>query len=198
MERIKQKQQSSIVLFSGGVDSTVLLYEAMTRGNVYAVSFAYGQRHKKELDYAAATAKRLGIEHQVCNLDFDWLRCGLLDTHRGPVNNPVVPNRNAIMINIAASVAIQNGIEIVYIGCNQNDWELFADCRPNFLRAMDEATSLNGVRLVAPFVGKTKSDIVELGNSYGVDWAQTWSCYLGEKEPCGDCLACKERKNAGV
>jgi len=103
------------------------------------------------------------------------------------------------MISIAASIAMERGSQMVFIGCNKTDWDLFPDCRPLYMRAINEATLLQGgIHLIAPLIGMTKKDIVEAGKQYSIDWSKTWSCYKGEKEPCGECAACKERIKAGV
>ena len=214
------EKMEAIVLFSGGMDSTLILHQclaewqgkcdklrkgrnvknAITR--VHAVSFAYGQRHHKELDFAARYLEGLGkVTHQVVHLDFDWLRSPLLSSHRGvdPDETPVIPGRNSIMISIAVSIAMERGSQMVFIGCNKTDWDVFPDCRPIYMRAINEVSLLQGgVHLIAPLIGMTKEDIVEAGKQYNIDWSNTWSCYKGEKEPCGECAACKERSKAGV
>ena len=194
-----------LLLFSGGMDSTVLLHE-LTKNkigigirqkpnsvkDVVCLSFIYGQPHAdKELTAAKAYTEKLGIKHIFEKLDFPFLKQDMAG------DNPVVPNRNAIFISVAAAIAKVNNCAAIFIGCTQSDFETFPDCRPVFLRAIDEAmTYAVNVRVIAPLVGRSKSEIVKLGKQHKIDWAETWSCYAGADEPCGGCAACIERNNA--
>ena len=193
----------ALLLFSGGIDSTCLLHKLLAEKigkrkqpnpvqEVVCLSFNYGQPHAdKELTAAKLITDKLGVEHLFEMLNFPFLKQDMTGA------NPVVPNRNMIFLAVAGAVAQQNNCEAIYIGCTQSDFEVFADCRPLFLRQMNEAMLLaNGIHVVAPLVGKTKKQIVNDGG--GIDWNQTWSCYAGTDEPCGDCAACKERAAANV
>jgi len=194
----------ALLLFSGGMDSTFLLHELLAENvagkrqrenpvnDVVCLSFIYGQPHAdKELRAAKAYTEKLGVKHLFEKLDFPFLR------HDMAGDNPVVPNRNAIFISVAAAIAQVNECVAIYVGCTQSDYETFPDCRPVFLRSIDEAmTCAVNVRVFAPLVGRPKSDIVKLGKQYQIDWGSTWSCYAGADEPCGKCAACIERNNA--
>jgi len=206
--------KEATLLYSGGMDSTLILHQCLAEyrsttnrvkndiTTVHAVSFAYGQRHGKELVYATRYLKQFeNVSHQIVHLDFDWLKCSLLSDNRSfnPDDCPIVPGRNSIMISIAASVAMQRGSDLVFIGANKTDLDLFPDCRSDYLRGIGEALLKQGnIHLIAPLMGMTKSEIADAGTALGIDWAMTWSCYKGEKEPCGQCVACKERTRAGV
>lgn len=212
--------REAIVLYSGGMDSTLILHQCLAewRGacddlkkgrrvknditKIHAVSFAYGQRHNRELDYAAKYIKSLGkITHQIVHLDFDWLRSSLLQSEDAfnPKDDPVIPGRNSILISIGASIAMGRGSDLLFVGFNRNDDEVFPDCRPAYVRAINEVTLLQGgVHLVAPLIGYTKRDIVREGEKYNIDWSKTWSCYEGGKHPCGECGACRERSTTNV
>ncbi len=109
--------------------------------------------------------------------------------------DPVVPNRNIIFISAAGAIAEFGGFNLIFIGCTQSDYGVFPDCRPSFLRTADETLmGAVGVNLISPLVGMKKSDIVGVGRKkHGIDWGETWSCYAGGDEPCGECLACRER-----
>lgn len=192
-------------LFSGGMDSTYLLHKLLAKKigirkrpnpvtEVLCLSFIYGQGNAvKELTAAKAITDKLGVEHLFEKLDFPFLKQDMTG------NNPVVPNRNMIFLSIAGAVAEGHKCKAVYIGCTGSDFEVFPDCRPVFLRAMNDAMTLgNNVNVFAPLVGRTKTDIVQTGKAHGIDWDATWSCYTGRDEPCEECLACKERKAAGV
>ena len=195
----------ALLLFSGGMDSTFLLHELTKEKvgtgirqrlnpvkDVICLSFIYGQPHAdKELTAAKAYTEKLGVKHLFEKLDFPFLSQDMAG------DNPVVPNRNAIFISVAAAIAQVNECAVIYIGCTQSDFDTFPDCRPAFLRSIDEAmTYAVNIRVVAPLVGQTKSDIVKLGKQYQIDWGETWSCYAGADEPCGKCAACIERTNA--
>ncbi len=184
----------TLLLFSGGMDSTFLLHELLAEnaGEVVCLSFIYGQPHAdKELTAAKAYTEKLGVEHLFEKLDFPFLRQDMAG------DNPVVPNRNAIFISVAAAIAQVNECAAICIGCTQSDIEMFPDCRPVFLRSIDEAmTHAVNIRVVAPLVGQTKSDIVKIGKQHQIDWGATWSCYAGADDPCGKCAACIERTNA--
>ena len=195
----------ALLLFSGGMDSTFLLHE-LTKEKVgtgirkslnpvketVCLSFIYGQPHAdKELSAAKAITDKLGVEHLFEKLAFPFLR------HDMAGANPDVPNRNAIFITVSAAIAQVNKCDAIYIGCTQSDYDTFPDCRPAFLRSIDEAMTLAvGIRVIAPLVGLTKSNIVEKGKEQQIDWTATWSCYAGKDEPCGKCAACNERNNA--
>ena len=184
----------TLLLFSGGLDSTYLLHELLAKHEVVCLSFIYGQPHAdKELTAAKAITDKLGVEHLFEKLDFPFLKQDMAG------DNPVVPNRNMIFLAVAGAIAEVHKCTAIHIGCTQSDYEFFPDCRPAFLRRANEAMlSANGIHVVAPLVGRTKADIVQTGKSHNIDWNETWSCYAGRDEPCGECLACKERKAAGV
>jgi len=195
----------ALLLFSGGMDSTYLLHELLrekvgkgkmqvsnTVKEVVCLSFIYGQPHAdRELTAAKAITDKLGVKHLFEKLDFPFLKQDMAGS------NPVVPNRNMIFLAVAGAIAEAHKCGLVCIGCTRSDYGIFRDCRPAFLREMNEALLLsNGIHIVAPLVGRTKAELVE--DASGIDWGATWSCYKGEAEPCGECLACKEREASGV
>jgi len=194
-----------LLLFSGGIDSTFLLHKLLVKTvglrklpnpvtEVVCLSFIYGQPHAdKELTAAKAITDKLGVEHLFEQLDFPFLKQDMAGA------NPVVPNRNMIFLAVAGAIAEVHKCKVINIGCTQSDFETFPDCRPDFLRQMNETMLLaNGIHVDAPLVGRSKADIVQAGRAHGIDWGETWSCYKGEAEPCGECLACKERAAANV
>ena len=195
----------ALLLFSGGIDSTFLLHKLLVKTvglrklpnpvtEVVCLSFIYGQPHAdKELTAAKSITDKLGVEHLFEKLDFPFLKQDMAGA------NPVVPNRNMIFLAVAGAIAEVHKCKAINIGCTQSDFETFPDCRPAFLRQMNETMLLaNGIHVVAPLVGRSKADIVQAGKAHGIDWGETWSCYKGEAEPCGECLACKERAAANV
>lgn len=203
---------SDLILFSGGLDSTVLLYHLIQRDALVALSFLYGQRHKKELLFAKETCSKLEIEHLVIPVDQIYQYVArdsallnhsqvLPDDHYTHENQKVtvVPGRNLLFLSIATAIAESRGIKDVYYAAHSNDHAIYPDCRPEFVESVSATTSLATDGLVtihAPFVHKTKADIVLLGASLGVPFEQTWSCYAGGELHCGVCATCQERREA--
>jgi len=205
----------TIAIVSGGLDSVTLAYLLASQGHaLHLLSFDYGQRHKKELDYAVRCAVNLGAQHDVIDLSTvaPFLTGSALtdniDVPEGHYAAPnmrvtVVPNRNAIMLSIAYAVAVAEGAEMVATGVHAGDHPIYPDCRPEFIRAFDEmerqATdgyAASGLHLYAPFVNMSKADIVALGAALFVPYADTWSCYKGDTAHCGVCGTCVERREA--
>lgn len=203
----------AIAVVSGGMDSTVLAYQATGLfSRVDLLSVDYGQRHRKELDYAAMTAERLGCRHDVVALPLAEMLTGsaLTDAsvevphgHYAADNMAltVVPNRNAILISVAYAVAVARGADAVLVGVHAGDHHVYPDCRPAFVSALDAALRIGNegvgdVRLEAPFVNHSKTDIARLGGRLGVEWSETWSCYEGGEVHCGRCGTCVERHEA--
>lgn len=210
---------AAVVLLSGGMDSTVLLHHvARTLGRVplHALSFDYGQRHDRELDCARSQAQAAGAtEHRVVNLDFvaDLVKGGtslvrggddvpdLADLGHEELDQPptYVPNRNMMLLSVAAAYAEAQGIRDVFYGAQAHDEYGYWDCTRDFLERLNGVLALNrrdGVTIHAPFVDKKKSDLVRLGVELGVDFAETWSCYRGGAQACGTCPTCVERLKA--
>jgi 7-cyano-7-deazaguanine synthase len=201
-----------IVLFSGGLDSTTLLW--FVRGvydNVKALSFDYGQRHGKELMHAAAICDKYEIERAVVNLSAvnKFISKGS-QAGRDPVpeghyaeesmKQTIVPNRNMIMLSIAVGHAVALGGGQVWYAAHEGDHAIYPDCRPEFVRALDEAIHIGNdwdhAYLRAPFIHMSKTEIVRLGTELGVPFHMTWSCYKGLEYSCGVCGTCVERLEA--
>ena len=203
----------AITVLSGGMDSTVLAHLAQgLYEQVDLVSVDYGQRHRTELTFAARTADALGCAHDVLDLPLNRMLTGSaltddsVDVPHGhyaaeSMAATVVPNRNAILISMAYAVAVARGADAVLVGVHAGDHFVYPDCRPGFVNALDHALRLGNegygeVRLEAPFVHHSKTDIARLGARLGVDWAMTWSCYEGGDVHCGRCGTCVERREA--
>jgi len=202
----------ALIVYSGGLDSTVLLHYLKASGDAdAALLFDYGQRHKKELEFAAQNCRKLGVPFELADLSPITKLFGkssLTDTsveipdgHYEDENmkSTVVPNRNMIMISIAAARAISVGTDKVAYAAHSGDHAIYPDCRPEFADALDNVLGLchyYPLSLYRPFVDKTKSDIVKLGAELGVDFSLTWSCYKGGAVHCGTCGTCTERKEA--
>ena len=211
---------SATVLLSGGLDSTVLLHHvvrSLARPRVYALSFHYGQRHRRELDMARwqAAAAGTAVSHTVLDVSFlaDLVRGGtalveggravpdLADLAASQCDQPptYVPNRNMILLALASAFAEAHGCPEVFYGAQAQDRYGYWDCTPEFVTRLNATLALNRrtpVQVVAPFAGWRKSEAVRLGIELGVDFARTWSCYRGGERPCGTCPTCVERRTA--
>lgn len=202
----------TLVILSGGLDSTTLFYYLRSLGHdVSAVGFYYGQRHRKELDAAALTCDKFGIAYPIVNLKhLGGMLKGNSQTDKAVavphghyeaenMKLTVVPNRNMVMLAAAGAVAIANGCNAIAYGAHAGDHAIYPDCRPAFVQKMREALALcdwNPLQLLTPFVAWTKGDIVKAGIVLGVPYEQTWTCYAGGTNPCGLCGACIERAEA--
>lgn len=214
----------AVVLLSGGLDSSTVLYQAKAEGNdCYALSFDYQQRHRLELMAAAAIAQTGGVvEHQVISFDLRrWGGSALTDNQIPVPQNrsltemadqiPVtyVPARNTIFLSFALAYAEAIAAERVYIGVNSLDYSGYPDCRPDYIAAMQTVFRLgtrqgregNAIAIDAPLINLKKTEIIQLGNQLGVPWEKTWSCYTdgGGHTPavaCGVCDACRLRLSA--
>jgi 7-cyano-7-deazaguanine synthase len=208
-----------IVILSGGLDSTTLLYKLVHEGHdVLALSFDYGQRHKKELDAAATVSRMLNVTHNVVKLN-DW--ADILKSSGSSLTNPVievpeghyaednmkqtvVPNRNMVMLSIATSTAIASGYdEFVATAVHAGDHEIYPDCRPDFLGSLEHAIRVGNedflpdhFKIFAPYIYETKADIASDAEMHGVPIDKTWSCYKGGMFHCGKCGTCVERLEA--
>lgn len=195
------------LIYSGGMDSTVLLYWLKDAGHdVSAVSFHYGQRHSKELQCAARICSVLGVPHEIIQLP--KLRGSALvgdgDIPHGhyaeeSMKRTVVPNRNMIMLAHAGSIAIADGCHTVAYGCHAGDHAIYPDCRPEFVATMAAAMVMcdwSKLQLLTPFVAIDKTEIARIAKHLSVPLDLTWTCYEGGETPCGKCGSCTERNEA--
>lgn len=201
-----------VLILSGGVDSATLLYKMLADGyEVDALTFNYAQRHKKEIGCARAIAEKLGVNHRI--IDLSSLACLLGDSALlGGMDVPgchyteeaakktVVPNRNMIMLSVAAGYAEAHDIPEVFYAAHKNDSTIYPDCRLEFVQALRPAirlaTAWHPVELQAPFIDMSKAGIVSMGLALQVPYEMTWSCYKGEERPCRTCPTCIERAEA--
>ena len=204
------RPRDSVIIYSGGLDSTTLLYEEREHVAL-AVTFDYGSNHAaREIACARHHCERLGIEHLVIELGFmsryfqssllsgaDAIPDGNYDDEN--MKSTVVPFRNGIMLSIACGLAESRGLKRVLIANHGGDHAIYPDCRPEFVNAMDgamQAGTYEGVQLAAPYTNLTKADLVRRGAAMGIDYSQTYSCYKGGEKHCGTCGTCTERREA--
>ena len=212
----------ALVLFSGGLDSSVCLALAVKKygkDEVLALSIGYGQKHSKELE----AAERITQFYKVKRMDLDLGRifenssCALLresgeeipheeyarqleKTGGMPVNT-YVPFRNGLFLSSAAAVALSYGCEEIYYGAHADDaaGNAYPDTSEAFNKAISEAVYIgsgNALRITAPFIDKTKADVVRVGIELKVPFELTWSCYEGHEKACGTCGTCRDRIKA--
>lgn len=201
----------TIVILSGGLDSTVLLYNAIRNSeHVRALSIDYGQRHRIELERAKQICELNNIEHRIADLSgIKPLLAGSSQTSDTPVPHghyaaesmklTVVPNRNMILIAVAAAWAISTKSDVIEYGAHAGDHAIYPDCRPEFADGMAELVQKadwHPVMLARPFIEMNKADIVKRGAALNVPFALTYSCYEGKPVHCGKCGTCVERREA--
>lgn len=179
--------EDNLLLFSGGLDSTLCLELLSKQYSVQTISFDYNQPHKVELKYAERFLKNKNIPNLFLKIN-----------EIPKIDKIVFSGRNAILLSIAFSYAYSKDIRFVTIGVNKDDSELFSDCRESFIDGMKEVAQAYNISLLTPLIGLTKKEIVGLGDTYALDTTNTWTCYFPTKEntPCGKCYSCIGRKNA--
>ena len=203
----------TIVICSGGLDSVSLAHMVASVHQLQRlVSFDYGQRHRKELEFAAACAARLGVPHDIIDISAvgaSLTGSALTDDLAVPDGHyaedtmrvTVVPNRNAIMLAIAFGVAAAQKVDAVATAVHGGDHFIYPDCRPGFIEAFQtmQDAALEGyadIKLYTPYLHGSKANIVTDGASHNTPFGETWSCYKGGELHCGRCGTCVERREA--
>jgi 7-cyano-7-deazaguanine synthase len=203
----------TIVICSGGLDSVTLAHKVAGEGRLTGLlSFDYGQRHVKEVEFAARCADSLDVPHKVVDISGVGRALSgsaLTDAVDVPDGHyaeetmkvTIVPNRNAIMLTIAFGLAAAQGAQAVGAAVHGGDHFIYPDCRPGFIDAFqtmqDHALEgVSAIRLYTPFVSVSKADIVTEGARWRTPFAETWSCYKGGEVHCGRCGTCVERREA--
>jgi 7-cyano-7-deazaguanine synthase len=203
---------NAVAIVSGGLDSVTLLhYLVKVEGlNPAAVTYLYGQKHGREVDFARQQAALVGVrEHQVLDLSalaplFGRSALVAADVPVPAIEQVVddaqpptyVPNRNMIFLALAAAHAETLGSPAVYYGAQRHDLYGYWDTTPKFLSRLNQLLALNRkttIEIKAPFVNYSKADILRLGLELGIDYSLTWSCYQGHSLACGRCPTCAER-----
>lgn len=210
--------KKAIAIVSGGLDSVTLAYLLAAQNyELHLLAFDYGQKHRKEIDFARACATRLGAGFSLVDLTSltpliggSALTDASIEVPHGHYAAPnmavtVVPNRNAIFLSLAYGAAVAHDASLVGIGVHSGDHFIYPDCRPEFISAFEtmQKKAVEGfgnpdLKLYAPFLGTDKAGIVRQGAKIGVPFQSTWSCYEGGEIHCGECGTCVERKEAFV
>ncbi|CAG7650921.1 7-cyano-7-deazaguanine synthase [Paenibacillus allorhizosphaerae] len=210
--------KKAVVILSGGLDSTTCMGIARDQGyDIYPITFDYGQRQKREIENARQVAAyyHTAGRHKVISLGFlkEFGGSALTDEsidvpeagHMGPVDSDIpityVPGRNLLFLSIATSYAEVIGAEAIYIGVNALDYSGYPDCRPEFIRKVEEVMALatrvgvegGPIRIETPLIHWTKAEIIREGNRLEVPYHLTTSCYNGQEKACGVCDSCRLR-----
>lgn len=200
-----------ILILSGGMDSTTLLYDLISQNHkVECLSYNYGQRHKIELTLARATCGKLDIPHKIIDIQTinELLQGSSLTSdievpegHYADeiMKATVVPNRNMIMIALTVGYAVSKNFNAVAIAVHGGDHAIYPDCREEFIKKMDKVCAIANyepIKVIAPYLHIDKGDIVARGKILKVDYSLTHTCYKGGKLACGKCGACQERLEA--
>tara|TARA_B100001027_G_scaffold197524_1_gene155055 strand:- start:300 stop:974 length:675 start_codon:yes stop_codon:yes gene_type:complete len=204
-------KKKTVVLLSGGLDSSVVLSEAIKQKfETHCLSFKYQQRHKTEIFFAKKQVEEQQPKtHKIVNLDF-FGGSSLTDNIKVPkhkdvklipntIPNTYVPGRNLIFLSYALGYAEYLGCNSIFIGVNSVDYSGYPDCRPEFIRAFERISNLstkkglesNNFIIYTPLIKKTKKEIIELGRKNKINFKNTLSCYSPKnKIACGQCDAC--------
>ena len=208
-------KQKAIILFSSGLDSTTVLYYAMSKGyECHCLIFDYGQKHSKEVNNAKKFAKSLKLNYHVVKTSIPWDMSSLINKDKkipehkqikeGFVPSTYVPGRNTIFLSYAISYAETIKAKKIFLGINAVDFSSYPDCTPQYLKSMQQVMKAlnNGIEICAPIEKYSKAQIIKLGTKLKVPYEKTWSCYNGKNKPCGKCDSCKLRakgfKEAGI
>lgn len=207
-----------IAIISGGLDSVTMLYDLIHKGEeVKVLSFDYGQRHKTELTRAQLICHSLNVEHHIVDMqNYGWLISGGtsslvnedVEVPEGRYDGDnmkatVVPNRNMIMLSIAAGYCIAAEAQFVATAIHSGDHAIYPDCRPDFINLLERTVKTANAGFIdpnftfkTPYINITKTDIALIAKELQVPIEETWSCYKGGMFHCGRCGTCVERLEA--
>ena len=206
-------KQKVVVIYSGGMDSFTVLHKAIEQGkDVYPLTFNYGQRHAKEIDYAAKVCQELNVPHKIVDISaISQLMTGSSLTVDSDIEIPqghyeedsmkstVVPNRNMVLLSMAIAYAVSIEANAVYYGAHSGDHAIYPDCRPEFVHKMNEVSQIANyqpIDIVSPYIENNKIEILADGLRMGLDYGKSWTCYNGREQACGVCGSCVERLEA--
>ncbi|MGB1298134.1 MAG: 7-cyano-7-deazaguanine synthase QueC [Psychrobium sp.] len=205
-------KEKVVVIYSGGMDSYTVLHKAIEEGkDVYPLTFNYGQRHSKEIEYAAAVCEKLNVPHKIVDISaINQLMAGSSLTsddieipeghyEEESMKSTVVPNRNMVLLSMAIAYAVSLDARAVYYGAHSGDHAIYPDCRPEFVEKMNDVSQIANyepVDIVSPYIDVDKIGILTDGLRMGLDYGETWTCYNGREQACGKCGSCEERLEA--
>jgi len=205
--------KKAVCLISGGLDSSVTAFIAKKEGyQIYAITFNYEQRHKKEIDSAKKIAKAVNAKNHII-FDINLKKFGdssLVDKSMKidmdhnlkeigkKIPSTYVPARNTIFLSVALAYAETIDADAIFIGVTSTDYSGYPDCRPEYIAAFQKVANIATkkgiekrlIQIKAPLIHMKKSDIIKKGLELNAPFDKTWSCYLGDKKPCGRCDSC--------
>lgn len=198
-------KRKSIILLSGGLDSTVSATIAAKKTRpLFALTFDYGQRAARmEIRVSRKISKALHIPHRTVKIPFfkTFKNIALLRSQKKPsvqslsrIRDVWVPNRNGLFINIAACYAEYHKVDLIVSGFNREEAEEFPDNTPQFIAAINHSlmfSTLRNVKVVSFVSHYTKAQIYRLGLKYRAPLQHVYSCYLGRTKMCGECVSCR-------
>ncbi len=204
--------KKAVVIYSGGMDSFTVLHLALKQGyELYPLTFDYGQRHAKEVEYAQKVCASLQLPLKVLDirvinqlmqsssLTQDGLEIPEGHYKEESMKSTVVPNRNMILLSLAIGYAVDIGALDVFYGAHSGDHAIYPDCRPEFVNAMNDVAKIanyDPIEIHTPFLHSDKIEILKTGIEMGLDYGNTWTCYNGREKACGKCGSCNERLEA--
>ena len=210
-------KKKAVVIFSGGLDSTTVLYYALHNGyTVHAISYEYGQNHAIEIERAKKIIElNSNVKHLIVPISTKLFSSssltgnGLIPKDRPDINREIIPStyvpaRNLIFLSIAAAYAESNEISDIFIGINSQDYSGYPDCRNDFISSFEKTVNLatktgrssNHIKILTPLANLNKKEIIQLGRKFNVPYDLTWSCYdplidvNGNLQPCNHCDSC--------
>jgi 7-cyano-7-deazaguanine synthase len=205
--------KKAVSLISGGLDSCVTAHIAKNEGyEIYALTFDYCQRHKREIESAKKIADSVGAKNHIV-FDIDLSKFGgssLLDESITPekdqnideigkkIPSTYVPARNTIFLSIALAYAETLDADAIFIGTTATDYSGYPDCRPEYIKAFQDMTTVatkkgvegKTIEIKAPLLCMSKAKIIKKGLELNAPLEKTWSCYLGGDKACGRCDSC--------
>jgi 7-cyano-7-deazaguanine synthase len=205
-------RKKAVIVLSGGLDSTTCMGIAKNEGyDLYPITFHYGQRHNREVEQAVEVGKYYNVpDHRIVDLAFlkDIGGSALTDESvqvptEAEEGIPVtyVPARNMIFLALASAYAEVIGATAVYTGVSAVDYSGYPDCRPEFIKSMEETINLatkagvtgQNILVKTPLINLSKKETIERGLALHVPYELTTSCYNGDEKACGKCDSCQLR-----
>jgi 7-cyano-7-deazaguanine synthase len=202
----------SIILLSGGLDSTVSATIAKKKTDpIFALTFDYGQRSAKmEIRASKHICRALKIKHKFVKIPFfdEFNKLVMLRSKKKAntqkfkkLKDVWIPNRNGLFINIAACYAEYYGAGLVITGFNREEARQFPDNTPQFVKAINKSLNYStrtDIRVISYVEKLSKKEIYEIGLKYNAPLKYIYSCYLGAKTMCGTCASCQGLKDLGI
>lgn len=189
----------SLLIFSGGLDTTTLLYYLWERLiPIEVLSFDYGQEATKELEYVKKHCERLGVKYHIIKISDSDIQGNLANgKDKTKDGSTLIPNRNSMFLSIGISYALQHGLERIYYGAISCD-PAYCDCQPlyvHYFNMLNMVCDLRQVQIKSPFINKSKKEVMDIAIDLGLDLTDTWTCLCNNEKPCGVCEACRTRKD---